>query len=130
MSETCTCDLRDFMEQRGGMFNISTKISRLRKFMHWLGYCHRSLALYAVKHVITGTLTSQRGLENSEMTLLTYHTAQKMKFSIKNFFSKSDQIRSFLWIWSHLLKKSLMENFIFCAVQFFMININTIFLSS
>ena len=29
---------------------------------------------------------------------------------------KCDQIRSFLRIWSHLLKKSLMENFIFCAV--------------
>ena len=35
-----------------------------------------------------------------------------MKFSIKDFFSKCDQIRSFLQIWSHLLKKSLMENFI------------------
>ena len=44
-------------------------------------------------------------------------TAQKMKFSIKNFFSKYDQIRSFLWIWSHLLKKSLMENFIFWAAN-------------
>ena len=40
-------------------------------------------------------------------------TAQKMKFSIKNFFSKYDHIRSFLRIWSHLLKKSLMENLIF-----------------
>ena len=40
-----------------------------------------------------------------------------MKFSIKDFFSKCDQIRSFLRIWSHLLKKSLMENFIFCAVK-------------
>ena len=36
-------------------------------------------------------------------------TAQKMKFSITDFFSKCDQIRSFL-------KKSVMENFIFCAV--------------
>ena len=44
------------------------------------------------------------------------HTAQKMKFSIKDFFSKCDQIRSFLRIWSQLLKKSLMENFIFCAM--------------
>ena len=33
-------------------------------------------------------------------------TAQEAKFSIKDFFSK----------WSHLLKKSLMENFIFCVV--------------
>ena len=39
-----------------------------------------------------------------------------MKFSIKDFFSKCDQIRSFLRIWSHLLKKSLIENFI-CAVN-------------
>ena len=40
-------------------------------------------------------------------------TAQKMKFSINDFVSKCDQIRSLLRIWSHLLKKSLMENFIF-----------------
>ena len=40
-------------------------------------------------------------------------TAQKMKFSIKDFLSKYDRIRNFLRIWSHLLKKSLMENFIF-----------------
>ena len=39
-----------------------------------------------------------------------------MKFSIKDFFSKYDQIRSFVRIFSQLLKKSLMENFIFCAV--------------
>ena len=43
-------------------------------------------------------------------------TAQKMKFPIKDFFSKYDQIRSFLRIWSHLLKISLMENFTFYAV--------------
>ena len=40
-----------------------------------------------------------------------------MKFSIKDFFGKCDQIRSFLWIWSHLLKKSLMDNFILCSVN-------------
>ena len=39
--------------------------------------------------------------------------AQKMKFSIMDFLSKCDQIQSFLRIWSYLLKKSLMENFIF-----------------
>ena len=42
---------------------------------------------------------------------------QKMKFSITDIFSKCDQIRSFLRIWSHLLKKPVMENFIFCAVN-------------
>ena len=45
-----------------------------------------------------------------------YVTSQKMKFSIKDFFSKCDQIRSFLRIWSHLLKKSLMETSFFCAI--------------
>ena len=40
-----------------------------------------------------------------------------MKFSMKDFFSKCDQIRRKLRIWSHLLKKSLIENFIFCAVK-------------
>ena len=45
------------------------------------------------------------------------YTVQKMKFSIKDFFSKCDQIRSFVQFWSHLLKKSLMENFIYCAVM-------------
>ena len=44
-------------------------------------------------------------------------TALKMKFSIKDFFSKCDQIRSFMQIWSHLLKKSLME-ILFCAVDY------------
>ena len=39
-----------------------------------------------------------------------------MKFSIKGFVSKYDQIPSFLRIWSHLPKRSVMENFIFCAV--------------
>ena len=40
-------------------------------------------------------------------------TAQKMKFSIKDFFINCDQIRRKLRIWSRLLKKSLMEEFIF-----------------
>ena len=55
--------------------------------------------------------------------LETFHVlgiAQKMDFSIKVFFSKCDQIGSFLRIWSHSLKKSFMENFIFCAVRHMM----------
>ena len=42
--------------------------------------------------------------------------AQKMKFSIKYVFSKCEQIYNKLRIWSHLLNKPLIENFIFCAV--------------
>ena len=40
-----------------------------------------------------------------------------MKFFIKDLFSDFDQIRSFLRIWPHILKKSLMKNYIFCAVK-------------
>ena len=52
----------------------------------------------------------------SERFAIISYTAQKINFSIKDFFSKCDQIRSFLQIWSHLLKKPLMENSSFCAV--------------
>ena len=44
------------------------------------------------------------------------YTAQKMKFFIKDFSSKYDQIRSFLRIWSDLFEKYLMENFMFYAM--------------
>ena len=37
---------------------------------------------------------------------------------MKYFFRECDQIRRKLRIWSHLLKKSLMENFIFCGVHY------------
>ena len=56
-------------------------------------------------------------LKLRELTFRKLHTAQKMKFSIKYFFSKCDQIRSKLRIRSRLLKKSLMENLIFCTVS-------------
>ena len=39
-----------------------------------------------------------------------------MKFFIKRLSSKCDQMHSFLRIWSHLMEKYLMEDFIFCAV--------------
>ena len=40
-----------------------------------------------------------------------------MKFFMKDFISKYDQIRIWkLRNWSHLLKKFLMENFSFCAM--------------
>ena len=49
------------------------------------------------------------------------HTAQKMKFSMKDFFSKYDQICSFLWIWSHLMKKSFLNGKLhfLCSDTFF-----------
>ena len=50
------------------------------------------------------------------ITVATVFHCTRMEFSIKNFFSKCDQTRSFLRILSHLLMRFLMENFIFCAV--------------
>ena len=43
-------------------------------------------------------------------------TEKKMEFSKKNFFSKCDQIRRKLRVWSYIIKKPLMENLIFCPV--------------
>ena len=45
------------------------------------------------------------------------NTAQKLKLPIKDFVSKYDQIRRKLQILLHLLRKFLMENFIFCSVK-------------
>ena len=52
-------------------------------------------------------------------TQIAWTLHKKKKFSIKEFFSKYEQIHRTLQIWSHLLKKSLMENFIFHAVGVF-----------
>ena len=47
--------------------------------------------------------------------LLPQIKVQKIKFSVGNFFSKCEQIRIKLRIYSHLLNKSLTENFILCV---------------
>ena len=51
-----------------------------------------------------------------ELLILRFQRVQthctKIKFSMKDFFSKCDPIRWKLQIWSHLLKKYFMENFI------------------
>ena len=41
---------------------------------------------------------------------------QTLECAFNDFLSKCDQIRRNLRIWSYLLKKSLMKNFIFCTV--------------
>ena len=58
--------------------------------------------------LVTGTYHS---LPKVQIKNKTVKTAQKMKFSIIDFFR-------IIRIWSHVLKKPLMEKFIFCADQF------------
>ena len=57
-------------------------------------------------------------LSRESVTLpeLTTASESNSKFSTEDFFSKCDQIRRKLQIWSHLPKKLLVENFIFFAV--------------
>ena len=66
--------------------------------------------LYKISGKQKGIFRNLRNIDEAK------NTAQKIKFSIKNFFSKFDQIHNLLWICSHLRKKSSMENFIFCVV--------------
>ena len=40
-----------------------------------------------------------------------FPTAQNMKFSVKGFLSTVEQIRSFLWVCSHIVRKYLTESF-------------------
>ena len=46
-----------------------------------------------------------------------------MKFSMKGFSSKYDQIRKKLRVWSYLLKKSLTGNFIFMCTNKLLVHI-------
>ena len=57
------------------------------------------------------------GKSGQDLVATMLETLHKKMFSTKDFSSKCDQICSFLLIWSHLLNKSLIENFIFYAVK-------------
>ena len=114
--------------------NSSLWCLMIEKHQQWLTHSYSPSILYKRKH---NSQTSLMRLfkENSywqkhlnyfrkkvqssicDMVLNTIFTAQKMNFSIQDFFSKCNQIRKKLRIWSHLLRKFLIENFIFCAVS-------------
>ena len=56
-------------------------------------------------------------VNDSDRSLSNTNHSTKSEVFFMDFFSKTDQIHSFLRIWSHLPKKSLMENFIFLCSE-------------
>ena len=73
--------------------------------------------------------TNNSGLLRSNFRV---YTVQKMKFSIKDFMGKCDQILKKLRIWPHLLKKSSMETSFFVQCHLAAVKnclYNTIFLN-
>ena len=81
-----------------------TRSWRIREFFYYMSEFQRIVLSFDINQC------SLHETFNSSMKLC---TAQKMKFSIKDFFIQFDQIRRKLPIWSNWLEKSLMENFIF-----------------
>ena len=71
--------------------------------------------LFTDKNTMFKIHEPSNSIRTEEIEHLMEHST-KMEISVKDFFSKCDQISSFLWIWLHLLKKSLTENLIFFAV--------------
>ena len=93
-------------------WNILCLVSIHPVFVCCLGYILKQI-FYATFCLISKLFNLSKIIFNSAVT----PSAQKMRFSIKDFFSKCDHIRRKLRIWSHVPKKSLMENFIFSAVS-------------
>ena len=85
-------------------------------FHHWFWTSNCQLELSLSNLTIISSLVLQMWKSDLKSLICTLHTPQKMKFTIKEIFSKCDQIYRKLRIWSGWLKKSLMENFNFCAV--------------
>ena len=71
---------------------------------------YEGLQLY--ENVTLSEMLSYKICQVLQNIIFSRSTAQKMKFSMKDFFSKCNQIRRKLRIWSYLQKKSLIENFI------------------
>ena len=97
-----TSDVKEIIFYQQNVFSGSKYLSRVEILSHSVGK-FRMINAFLLQPI--------RVFENNHT-----HTAQKIRFSIKDYFSKCDQIRSFMWICSHLQKKSLTGNFIFCAV--------------
>ena len=106
------------------MFYIWKSISSLNKYIIQVGLCHyfkkpQSMPIFKMSYCsirkIQPKKSSLISMPRDTTLFMNFkaHPCTKMKFTIRDFFSKCDQIRMKLPIWLQLLKKSLMENFIF-----------------
>ena len=88
--------------------------------INWISNFSNSFSFYPLSKVLRKPYFSPPWQIHlfSDATLTTEKdcNAQKIKFSIKDFFIKCVKIYNFLRILSHLLKKSLMESISFRAV--------------
>ena len=115
-------NFRKFLEN--SQENTSRPENLLRR--DWLSCFLANFAKFIRTHFLQSTLgwlllqieKTENHHESLSKSLALYSssTAEKMNFSIKDFLSKCDQIRRKLRILSYLLKKSLIEIFIFLAV--------------
>ena len=96
------------------IYNIYINIYNVYKYIFPLLFknSHDIETIYHMK-LTKHFMTIQQCSNFSRVSYTVQYTAQKMKFSIKGFLSKCEQMQNFLRIFSHLLKESLMENLIF-----------------
>ena len=80
------------------------------------GKLYRKVNPFSNYDVILRCLELCTKLWTSRPQLITLALHKKWKFFIKDIFGKCDQIRIFLWSWSHLLKKSSIKKLHFYAV--------------
>ena len=82
-------------------------------FIRSMKFISSAIALYPCKSAIRSSIEFGCIFRSGTLNYSVDHYTKK--FFIKDFFNKCDQIRSFQCIWWHLLKKSFIENFNFCA---------------
>ena len=91
-----------------GRYSIKLLLQMFDKTQKWWWLCWKTCV--SEKHILRLNKKGSRILlpDNNSCIAIRQKgvTAQKMKFSIKDFSSKCDKIRRKLRIWSHLLKKS------------------------
>ena len=97
--------------------NTDVRVELLRILYFQIKFINKIYAaLFYLSQVYPLWINNARLSSEIRTSRSSFIAAQKTNFFIEDFFNKCDQIRSKLPIWSHLPKKSLMENFIFCTV--------------